>query len=335
MMPELNVETVHTVEDIDVNQWDNVIKQSRTGSRKQSASFTRAVEEGTPSTPAHTIVKKDGNITGVLPGRLRSLPAGKKYLSTSTPIVTSNEKETVKRLVRHIESFLKEKNIAYHIIKTSRPSNIRYNTYLEDNGYRSSIYSCKHLLSLRGSIEEIKSGMSNSRRKNFQKLYENRSIELVNPESKDMIEFYDDFKKFQRRPEVSSRNIDYFQKLAEVDEVSLARYREGGKVVGQNLYLQDEENSCIHYLLSGVKEDYREKKALETVHAHMIRKAKKDGIEKYSFGSNKGDFRDGIFKFKEQYGAEPLPQLKWKKANPSKRNKLYLKLLRAARGVQE
>jgi hypothetical protein len=325
-MAEIEAEIVKSVDEVDRSQWDNVVKQSRSGSRKQFSQFIKAIEKGTSGNPLHTVIRKKENIIGVMPGRLRNLPLRKKFLSTSKPVITSNKKDALEKLLSTVEKCCKEKNIVYHTILTSGTAGTPYNAYLEEQGYSSSIHSCRHTLDLNEKMENIVARMSTSRRKNFQKLYENGSIEVFKPSEDDLLEFYDRSQSFLNKTEVTDRGINYFLQLENMSGIRMASFKDSEGVVAQNLYLLDQENSTAYYLLSGVREDYREHKALETIHAHAIREFK-DNFSLYDFGSNRADFRDGVFKFKDQYGSQTTPNLMWRRNFSTPGNRLYLKLL--------
>lgn len=325
-MAEIEAELISSVEEVDRNQWDNAAKQSRIKSKRQYSQFIRAWEDGAPGEAIHAVVKKKGNIIGFMAGRLRNLPLNKKFLITSTPVVTSNEEEALRKMLEIIELYCKKEKVVYHTILSHNSANTRYNEYLKERDYSSSIHSSRHILNLDQSIESLKSGMSNSRRKKFQELYEKQSIDFFQPSNEDLIDFYEHSEVFLDRPEVSERGVNYFLKLKDVEGIQMASFTDEEGAVAQNLYLLDHDNSTANYLLSSVRKDYREHNALEILHSHAIRKFK-ENFSSYNFGTNRADFRDGVFNFKNQYGAEVIPQLMWKKNFSSLGNTLYLKIL--------
>lgn len=333
-MSELKTGVAHSVSEINESQWDNVVRQSITGGRRDLSDYWEAIEQGNRGEPVIFTAVKKGNLVGFLAGNVVDLPMGQKFLSSSTPVVTSSEEKVLESIFDELEEYCDNRNIVYHEMRESNLSNVRFQGFLSENGYSSSIFSSQHKLGLDRDMETLIGEMSNSRRKKFQQMMDGENVEVVKPSREELVDFYEGTKKYQRRAEVPVLGIDFFVKLADVEDIEIMKFVKDGEIVAQNLYLLEREDSQVHYLLSSVNEDYKQHNALEAIHAYAISRYHGD-FGTYNFGDNQADFRDGIFGFKQQYGCKVEPLIKWKRVFPSVKNKAYLSAINRLRGLNK
>lgn len=330
-MSSITSETLKSIEEVNSGQWDNVVRQSKTGKKKDLSNYWRALENGKRGEPIIFVALKKDNIVGFISGHIQKVFLGQKILRTNTPVTISNEENVLRVLFDNLEDFCIEKDVLYHEMRTIKMEDTRFNGFLEEEGYESKIFSCQHRLDLDQNMQNLIEGMSNSRRKSFRKMKDSDNVQISDPSKEDLINFYEGTKKYQRRPEVPFNTLGFYENLAVIEGIRIASYQSEGEKVAENLYVIDESENTVHYLQSAVYEGYRQKNALEEIHAYAISNFH-ENYEIYNFGDNEAHFRDGIFKFKQQYGCYLKPVIQWKRIYPSLKNRLLIRAMSSMRG---
>lgn len=129
--------------------------------------------------------------------------------------------------------------------------------------------------------------------------------------------FYDGFSSVMERVDSVYLPRTFFFELCEFDEhVKLFSLSINGTRHGSLFFVLDPKRSAVHYAYSGVTEDDFEFNAPELLHEHAIRWPIEHGYEIYDFRGAKSDFRDGLFRFKERFGARIVPLLTWERGYP-------------------
>lgn len=193
-----------------------------------------------------------------------------------------------------------------------------------DLGYDSRVDVTRHILGLDQDIGKIKQRMNRSRGKRFEELYRENSVDIIKPDKNDLLEFYKYYRKFQQRSAVLEKKVDFILGLEELqNQIRIVRTLEDQKGYTQHLYILDKRNSQLNHLLTGTSQKSREKNASEIIHAHMIRWAQDEDFSTYNFGKNSGDFRKGLFRFKNEYGTEKRPVVGWRKSFSKVKKALY------------
>jgi predicted N-acyltransferase len=99
-----------------------------------------------------------------------------------------------------------------------------------------------------------------------------------------------------------------------------------GKAVGRCLFLQDTEQSTFRALFAGIEPSNFKYFPYEMIHWYAIKWALKHKFNIYDLGRNKSDFRNGGFRFKEQFNAQVAPSLSWVKRYSLARSQLLLRI---------
>lgn len=313
-MSSITVETRTEISDIDRESLNKLVSNSASGTIYSTYEHLKAIEKGFPGNPLYFLAKKDSNLIGIIPGRVRTLPLGLTYFTSSQPyrggpIISTDESKVFNDLFTKVENYFSRRNL-YIEISPASVKMVRYSGALKKRNYRTELNSVKMILDMSESIEEIEAGMKSSRRRIFRKKGENLEI-IRDPNKKEIINFYQDYQKIQHEDTILDKKIDYFLRLSHFKEdLVLARARKKDSIIGQHLYLIDNENSTINFLLAGMGKNYQKHSAPEEIHAGMIKRFHND-FDRYNFGINQADFQDGIYRFKQQYGAEPIPVPRW------------------------
>lgn len=316
----LDVSRVTSIESVNRNQWNQVVEQSALGRVYHRYGWLRAVEAGTEYEPRHLLVSKKGNPVALFPNfvvesdgiPVRHLASSK--ISPGGPIATTEEETAIQMLLDAVPE-LGDGAVVSNQIQTTGPEYSRYHGIFEENGYRQRLDYCDFVLDISRDWEDVLDGMHSSRRRAIRNGHDN-DFEIVDkePTERTMSEFYDGFATVMER--VDGREIPrrFFLELAEFsDRVKVFGVRVDGQRRGSILFTLDDEQSTVHYESSAVTEEGFEYNASELIHEHAIRWGSENGYDTYNFGGTDLDFRNGVFRFKEKFGARPAPALAWER----------------------
>ncbi|USZ69740.1 peptidoglycan bridge formation glycyltransferase FemA/FemB family protein (plasmid) [Halorussus salilacus] len=316
----LSVIGVDTIESVNENQWNQVVEQSDLGYVYHRYGWLRAVELGTAYEPRHLLVTKKNNPIAIFPNFIMdSDRTPYRHLKSSKPgpggpIAMTDEEEAI-QLLLDVAPEIGDKMVISSQIQTSGTDYSRYHSLFEENGYEQRLVYGDFTLDISRDWEDILGDMHSSRRRAIRRGHDNE-FEIVDKEitRETMAEFFDDFSAVMDRVEGYKRPRRYFLELAEFSErLKLFGVRIDGDERGTILFTLDDEQSTVHYECSGVTQENFEYNASELIHEHAIRWAQERGYDTYNFGGTVLDFRDGVFRFKEKFGARPVPALAWER----------------------
>ena len=66
-MSEYKLSIIESITDIDINPWNNLVKQSKLGCFFHRYEWQKAIESGLQYKPKHILVEKKGNLIGIFP----------------------------------------------------------------------------------------------------------------------------------------------------------------------------------------------------------------------------------------------------------------------------
>lgn len=331
-----DVKRIDTVEAIDRNQWNHVVDQSELGCVYHRYDWIRAVEDGTSYEPRHLVISKKGNPISLLPTILTDVGPFQQLTSMvpgfGGPVVTTDEERCLELLLEGVSN-LYDGSIYFSRIRTFDPNYARYHDIFTEYGYKVSADWCRFRLDLTRGWDALFDRMDRSRRRSIRSGHD-QEYEVVDEDltSRTMSSFYDAFSSVMDRVNEVYLPQSFFIELGELEEyVKLFSLMVNGSRRGQLLFILNEDQSAVHYSYSGVTEDDFEYNASELIHEHAIRWAIDQGYETYDFRAAPADFRDGLFKFKEQFGPQTLPLLTWERGYPmaslTAGRKIYRQLL--------
>lgn len=316
----LNVSRVTSIESVNRNQWNQVVDQSDLGRVYHRYGWLRAIEFGTEYEPRHLLVSKKGNPVALFPNfviesdgiPVRHLASSK--ISPGGPIAMTDEETAIGLLLKAVPE-LCDGRIVSNQIQTIGPEYSRYHELFQENGYRQRLDYCDFVLDIARDWDDILADMDGSRRRAIRRGHDN-DFEVVEKElnERTMSDFYDGFSTVVERVDGREISRQFFLELAEFsDRVKVFAVRIDGQERGSILFSLDDEQSTIHYESSGVTEEHFEYNSSELIHEHAIRWGSDNGYSTYNFGGTNLDFRDGVFRFKEKFGAKPMPALAWER----------------------
>jgi hypothetical protein len=316
----VNVFSTDTIESVDRNQWNNVVEQAELGQVYHRYEWLRAMEDGTDYEPRHLVASKSGNPVGVFPIFLREgdkLPVRHLYPpkpGSAGPIATTDTEEVMESFLNAVPE-IGDRTVVSNKVHTAQSRFSRYNEIFRENGYEPKFDYCDFLLDITDDWETILAEMHSSRRRAVRSGHE-QDFEVVDEEitEESMSAFFDSFSSVMDRVDGDEHSREFFLELTEMDDrLKLLTLRVDGGERGTILLTLDEEQSTLNYELSGITEEDFEYHPSELLHEYAIKWGQENGYETYNFGGTTGDFRDGVFRFKEKFGARPVPALSWER----------------------
>lgn len=351
-MTDLSVSVHDSIEDVNRNQWNNVVEQSRLGSVFHRYEWLQSIERGTDRVPRHVVVSKNGNPIGLFPNTIGAvdvpsfsttaelLPSDripdwlsdlsfstegssevplKRMTSTSPgfggPVILTEESDCLTLMFRTLSEIC-ERPVVYHTIDAKELGYMRYGKALAKRGYEPTLLNCRFELDLGLEFETLLERMDKERRKALldARADDHRVTELAFDDA--VSSTYELYRADMERVDGEVYPPAFFEEIATrmADRVKLFSAEVDGIEVGRYLYLLDDEQSTVHYYFSAIGDSSRfEYHPTELLHAHAIEWGQANGYRYYDFGGTGSTFLDGSFKYKEKYGGQVIPTLTWEK----------------------
>ncbi|WP_306059764.1 GNAT family N-acetyltransferase [Natronococcus wangiae] len=317
----LEVERLDSVVAANRNQWNHVVEHADLGCLYHRYEWLRAIEQGTSYEPRHLLVTKDGNPIGMLPSVVTAAGPVKRLDSTypgfGGPIALTDEEVVIRRLLEAVPR-LCEGRIRLNRLSTFDEGYVRYHGLFAEYGYRLRLRWCRFSLDLTAGWEAILDEMDRARRRGIRRGNDQTfEIDGTAVTERRLSSFHDDYAVVMERGGLTPLPRSFFLELTRLaDRLKLFTLRVNGTDCGAILVHLDDEQSTIHYAYSAVREEHYQHRAAEVLHAHAIRWGIRNGYDVYDFRRTDPDFRDGLFGFKEQFGARARPLLSWERGSP-------------------
>ncbi len=317
---DLSAAHIETIDSVNRNQWNHVVKQAPHGSVFHRYEWLEAIEMGTTHTPKHAVVYKKDNLVGIFPNVVSSIGNTPFRRLTSIepgfggPLVTTDEEASLTLLFDQIQAIC-DREVITHLFQPVDPEAVRYQSTFDTLGYRPTVASCRFEVDLRKGWETILADMESSRRRAIQNA-DTETADVIDEEltRETMERFYTRYQSVMDRLEETPYPRSFFLALLEMrDRLKLFSLSVDGETRGMLLYLLDDEQSAVHYFFSGVTESDFEYDASELLHEREINWGIENGYETYDFGATRADYSHGLFKFKAKFGGEVVPIVSWEK----------------------
>lgn len=330
-MSEKSLNVYRSIDELNENQWNNVVKQSGRGSVFHRAGWLRAVEQGIGLPARHLVLEKNGSPLGLLPNFLVDidLPSGvpapfdqlepKRLVSLTPgfggPLFVGDERERFELLFGNVGRVFPD-GIVYHRVKTVDNDFMRYGSRFARHGYDPETTTCRFTLDLEKGWEKIEENMARSKRAHLSEARENEATVEDRELTRDaMREFYETYRKAMDRVGGTAYPFEFFDLLREEleDRIKLLTVAVDGEMAGGRLYLLDKERSVLRSFFQGLDSDYFGYQPSELLEEYAIKWGIERGYETYDLGSTSPDFDDGAFKYKDEIGASPSPIVAWER----------------------
>jgi len=332
----LDVKRLGSIRSANKNQWNNVVEQSKLGCVYHRYEWVRAIEAGTSREPRHLLVSKKDNPIAIFPNFVTDLGPVHRLASVRPgyggPIAMTDEAEAMELLLESVPDLCSGTTVVSEL-RTYDQRFVRYQELLRDNGYRLILKECRFPLDLTRGWEALFDGMHSERRRGIRRGHDNE-FDVVDETVTEQIlsDFYDDYARVMDRVGTEALPRSFVLELGRLDDrVKIFSLRVDGERRGMYLYLLDEEQSTLQHLLVAVTEAHFEYNAAELLHEHAIKWGIERGYETYELGGVIPEVRDGVFRFKENFGAEAMPLLTWERGSPTP----ALPLLTIGRSIED
>ncbi|MHC3436916.1 lipid II:glycine glycyltransferase FemX [Natrialbaceae archaeon A-gly3] len=313
---------IDSLDAVNRNQWNQVVEQSPLGTVYHRYGWLEAVEHGTDHEPRHLVVSKKGNPIAIFPNFVTTFGPVRRLTSIAPgfggPVVMTDEEESLTRLLEAVTD-VRERTIVSNQLRTYGQDYVRYNDLLTDYGYDLRVEWCRFVLDLDRGVDELFADMDSERRRGIRRGHD-QDVDIVDEEltGRALSRFYDNYATVMDRVGQPDVPRSFFLELGEFDErVKLFSLEVEGTDCGSFLYLLDDERSTIHHAFTGVTREHLEYHAAELLHEHAIKWGIEHGYETYDLRGARTDFRDGVFRFKEDFGARAVPLLTWERGFPT------------------
>lgn len=331
-MSEKTLRACGSIDEVNENQWNNVVEQSDRGSVFHRSGWLRAVEEGLGYEPRHLVLEKKGNPLGLIPNFVTGIDlpipfanrldgfGTKRVISVEPgfggPVIQGDERANFDLLFNHVNRLLSDRDTVYHRVKTVDSDFMRYATQFAEHGYQPETTSCRFVIDLERGWDAIESNMDSSKRSNLEDARDSAGrVRHLIPELTDLNEFYETYEQAMTRVNGLVYPFSFFEALHEhfQDRLKLFTVDVDGEFAGGFLYLLDEERSSMHCFFHGLDSDYYRYHPSEQLDEYAMKWGIERGYDEYDLGSTRADFDDGAFRYKNELGAEIRPILSWEK----------------------
>jgi predicted N-acyltransferase len=331
-MSEKTFQIYDSINDLNENQWNDVVKQSERGSVFHRAGWLRAVEEGLGRSARHLVLEKGNNPIALLPNFVRevdlpsSLPSvvdrfdAKRLTSIEPgfggPLFMGSERSNFEMMFDHIDRLLERDDIVNHRVKAANDEYLRYSRPFSEYGYQLSSDICRLIIDLDQGWDSIESNMNKSKRSNISKARENdATVHERSLEGEALDTFYETYQEAMDRVGGTAYPYAFLERIGEemADRTELFTVEVDGEFAAGQVYLVDDEQSSVHCFFQAVDEDYFDYYPSELLDEHGMKWAIEREYSEYDLGSSPSDFTDGSFRYKNELGARPRPVLSWER----------------------
>lgn len=328
-MVSLTCEVVGSIDDVNENQWNNVVAQSPGATAFHRTGWLRAIEDGLDRQPRHVVVRKKSNPIAVCPNFVSAvetpfdLPVdlstvGLAQLSSVTPgfggpLVSGNRERSLDAILDAVEA-VTGRDAIVHRMRVLDPEHVEHAHQLHARGYAPSLLYCRLWLEL-DDYDRIRDDMDKERRKEIREAEDDVEVVAEDVTREAMREFYAEYLKTIERTDGTRYPRPFFEALADhfADRVEIFTARVDGEDAGKHLYLRDEEQDSLHYFFAGVDAEYFQYSSPTVIHDHALRWGIDEGYATYDFGASGADHRDGVFEYKRKFGTQVEPVYEWER----------------------
>lgn len=330
-MSSLEVTTHDSIEQVNRNQWNDVVENAELGSLFHRYQWLEACENALDVDPLHLVLSKNGTPVGVFPNFVApvDLPDGlsaldhlspKQVISSRPgfggPILLSSRDEGFELLLDTLAEH-SSRSTLFHCIRMSKVSCIQYGKRLERRGYEPKLSVCRFVLDIDQCEEDVYANMDSDKRRSLRRAHENDAeVRIEKPTKDNLSDTYDAYVQNTVRAGGDALPHSFFEELANglSDCVRLFSVVADGREVGRSVVLLDEQESMLHqqYLAIPDESCYKYYPTALLVE-RSIEWGQANGYETVDLGPTDADFSVGTFRHKKQFGCNAIPLIVWER----------------------
>ncbi|HOP09032.1 MAG TPA: GNAT family N-acetyltransferase [Candidatus Methanofastidiosa archaeon] len=324
-MSPTRYELLESINDINRNQWNNVVETSRYSSFFQSHEWQRLIEEGIGLEPRHIVASRGDNITSIFPNYFR--PIGNspfKRLYSIRPgygghiILSSDEKGVLDSMYNYIPKLCCGNAVSHYIV-TYDLNYTRYGEYMRRMGYEPRL-ECRFVIDLDQSLDTILGNMSHQKRRIVNRCGDVEVVERKIGKS-ELQDFHMHHTKLMGQVKGEAYPQAFFTKMEDIipDNVKIFEAVCNGNSAGQIMFFLDPLQKTVHKFFSGIEKECLKSNPTDAIVWHTLQWAKDNGYRYYDFGPTGDDFCNGVFRHKSGFGGQILPMVMWERVFSKKR----------------
>lgn len=309
-----------SITDVNETRWNTYVEQSDRGSVYYRSGWLKAVEEGYGHEARHVVVEEDGDLRGFFPlfrTRIGSTPFYQigpgDNVGSSAPFVISSEAEVFDRLMDRARSLCSGRTVLHTIVAPSSDY-MRYSVPLDGRAYYPRLLTCRFVLDLDRSWDEITSAMDQKGRRAMRKAAENGCEVRERTLTDDVLRrYYAKYRRHMDRVGGSAFPFRFIQSLRDSfpERLKFFTVFHDDAPVGTFPVLLDETRSTINGHFSAVERSDFEHRPAATFLRYLIEWGSENGYRRLNFGDSKAWWGDGSFRYKSKFGGAIRPVLRW------------------------
>jgi len=315
-MANLKYELIDSLDEIGAKEWNSVVEDSSVGTFFHGHEWLYAIEKGGEAKAKHMIIRKNDNLVSIFPNfifKLRGLPFNKLcsvFPSHGGPLILKNEKEIMNIYLKKLPSICNS-GIVRHEIYFYNPELIRYCALLRGNGYVPELESA-FILDTKTQQNELKKKTRRNITKGEKYGYDLEIDELNN---ENLNRFYDIYSTVMNTIDGHIWSKDIFKTLIKnaPENVQLLSLYHDDEYISGEFNILDKNNSTYYSFFNGMAKEYLRYGSHYFLTWKTIEHCKENDFRFYDFGSAENNYENGIFKFKNRWGANIIPVVRWEK----------------------
>ena len=312
---------VGTLNDQDRGNWNSCVSQCDHGSFFQRFEWLKAIEEGLDYEARHIIVRKGTTIVGGLPqylapvrgvhlNELCSIPMG-----YGGPLLLGDRSEVLPLILSEVRRATTGRLLLHHRISTAHLGYSQYGARLEDAGYVPDLRTCRFVLDLSESWDDLMRTLSAGRRQQVRRAENEDRFRFQDCRLKDGLDtFYPLYAGTMKRVGGLQRSRTFFEVLAELvskKQIRVFTCKCDGETLTTFVHIVDRDRKVIHHFFSGTSEAAAGTLANQALHLHTIKWGKEQGLLSYDLGQTKAEPTDSLYVWKKAWGGQIEPCLAW------------------------
>ncbi|MFB6105927.1 MAG: GNAT family N-acetyltransferase [Halobacteriaceae archaeon] len=327
--------TVHrTLDGVTPTEWNAVVaEQSSTGSVFERYGWLRAHEAATGTGGRYVEVREDGTLVGVLAAVRRPVPGtGLRFLGPprpgyAGPSIATDERAVLDALLDAVLVDRSWRTIG-HLVKPSRSAALRYARNLRSRGYVPTVRSVEFLVDVDRPWDAVEGDFRRDTRRNLQTADERDvTTRRVEPTPADVDRFFERHREAMDRLDGEGASRALLQALRRhvPERILLFRASVDGEDVGQQFAVCDRERGQVHLLFPGWSEEGFAYESPTALYRAALRWAvDAEWATACNLGETDPDHESGNFRYKEGFGGDLVPTVRWERVHSRPLRVAYL-----------
>lgn len=321
-MSALTVSVHRSITEVKKGEWNAVVAdQSTTGSVFERYEWLAAYERATDAQARHVQVRKNGTLVGVHPAFLRSVPGtpfrflGPARPGTNGAMIATDEAAVFAAILERMEALSGGRTVG-HLFRPASDASLRYTTRLRERDYHPTVRDCRFVVDTTRPWEDLAATLSQKKRRNLRKADEAGVTATDVPVTEDSILSF------------ARRHDDHMARLGGTgapsgflhelragigDRLKLFRATADGAPAGELLAVADDERDTLVLLFPAYDPKNFTAFPSEMLYRAALRWGIDAGYATCDFGETTPDFEDGTYAFKNAFGGEARPTVRWER----------------------